>query len=532
MSRSTRSGSTNIVRSRMSAALCVVIASLTINVAPQFALSAQASSVGTPVGTELQVLSDVVIGVNGLNVRSSAGLSGKIIGKLALGSRVTPSGKSADGKWWQIDFDGQAAFIFAAYTRSVGSPTTPTPTGAISVRVTSSTLNIRSGPGTSYAIVGRFKLGDIVQSNGRRGAWLLISYNGKAAYIYAPFTTRSTGSPVTQPPPVSVAPAPSSGGQSFPPPSTTGWNFELGGHFLTFDNLSTMHDVGMTWAKTQVVFDQWAPDIKGQINTAHANGFKLLVGAVGNRALAADSNYQKQFAQQLASLASQGADAIEVWNEPNLDREYGGSGTGKVSPESYTNLLRTSYSYIKGARRSTLVIAAATAPTGYFGGGCSNVGCDDEPFLTRMARAGAANYMDCVGAHHNGTMVGPDTTSGAPVGSSDHHQWYFQGTLAVVSGAFGGRVPICWTELGYVTGEGIGSLPAGFGWGSNITLANQAAWLGRAAVLSRNSGRVRFMVVWNVNARQFDSDPQAGFSIVRPDGSCPSCASLKSAMGR
>ena len=118
------------------------------------------------------------------------------------------------------------------------------------------------------------------------------------------------------------------------------------------------------------------------------------------------------------------------------------------------------------------------------------------------------------------------------MGSADHHQWYFWGTLDTVYNSFGGKVPVCWTELGYVTGEGIGALPSGFSWGSSITLDNQAQWLARAAQLSRDSGKVRLMIIWNVDFRQWDSDPQAGFSIFRPNGECRACASIKAAMGR
>jgi hypothetical protein len=72
-----------------------------------------------------------------------------------------------------------------------------------------------------------------------------------------------------------------------------------------------------------------------------------------------------------------------------------------------------------------------------------------------------------------------------------------------------------------------------FQWASNITLANQAQWLARAAQLSRDSGKVRMMIIWNMDRRQYDAeDPQAGYSIFRPDGSCPACATLRAVMGR
>lgn len=325
---------------------------------------------------------------------------------------------------------------------------------------------------------------------------------------------------VAQPAPTKAPPPP-------PPPAGNFSGFGLGGHIKTTNYLGQMAGIGMTWVKYQVVMPGGAPDLAWLINVVHGSGLKLLVGAVGDRGRASDTNYHREFAAALATVAQQGADAIEVWNEPNLDREY---GYGKVDGANYTNMLREAYTAIKAVSPGTMVIGGANAPTGYFGGGCSGNGCDDSYFLARMNEAGAASYMDCMGAHHNGSMVGPDQTNGAPTG--EHYSWYFWGTLNMTYNSFGGKVPVCFTELGYVTGEGIGALPGGFSWGSNTTLANQAQWLARAAQLGAQSGKVRVMIIWNIDFRQWDEDPQAGFSIFRPDGSCPACDTIRAAMGR
>jgi uncharacterized protein YgiM (DUF1202 family)/beta-N-acetylglucosaminidase len=61
-----------------------------------------------------------------------------------------------------------------------------------SVKVTTSTLNVRSGPSTSYAIVGKLTLGQNVQVLGSvtNGGlkWYKITYNSKAAYICSTYT--------------------------------------------------------------------------------------------------------------------------------------------------------------------------------------------------------------------------------------------------------------------------------------------------------------------------------------------------------
>ncbi len=37
------------------------------------------------------------------------------------------------------------------------------------------------------------------------------------------------------------------------------------------------------------------------------------------------------------------------------------------------------------------------------------------------------------------------------------------------------------------------------------------------------------MIVWNVDFTGYGSDPQAGYAMIRPDGSCPACEALAAA---
>ena len=63
------------------------------------------------------------------------------------------------------------------------------------------------------------------------------------------------------------------------------------------------------------------------------------------------------------------------------------------------------------------------------------------------------------------------------------------------------------------------------------TVSQQAAWLAQAAALASQSGRVRMMIVWNVDFTNYGADPQAGYAIVRPNGQCPACNTMRAAMG-
>ena len=281
----------------------------------------------------------------------------------------------------------------------------------------------------------------------------------------------------------------------------------------------------MNWLKIQ----SHGGDESGAINMAHSNGFKVLLSVIGDQGSVMNPAYQDEYARDVAKMAAAGADAIEIWNEPNIDREW---PNGQVNGANYTQLLAKAYNAIKGANAGTMVISAAPAPTGFFAGGCQAGGCNDDVFLRQMAAAGAANYMDCIGAHHNAGTTSPSVSSGRPEGN--HYSWYFLPTLNLYYGAFGGARKVCFTELGYLTPEGYPSLQSvapAFAWAANTTVAQQAAWLAQAASISANSGKVRMMIVFNVDFTYYSSDPQAGYAIIRPGGSCPACDALGAVVG-
>jgi uncharacterized protein YraI len=490
------------------------------------ALAAPAAAVRAQ-GVELTVTGETA------NIRSGPSTADAIIGVAKQGAKFVADAKTADGAWFRITFEGKQGYVFAQLVSTGGAAApaaAPAPAAAAAapaaasgsnVKVTSATLNVRAKPSTSAAILGQLTQSESVAADAKTadGKWLRITYKGQQAFVWAAYTTFSGTAA-----PAAAAAAPAAG-------AAKAGAFEVGAHVNGAERLDMMTDTGFKWIKYQVVVDGGAPDLAGLLGQYKAAGLKVLIGAVGNRGRADDVNYHKEFAGILANIAAQGADAIEVWNEPNLDREYGGSGNGKVNPENYANMLREAYGAIKAANPNTLVIAGAPAPTGYFGGNCTQAGCNDDQFLQRMAATGAAAWMDCQGAHYNGSPNPPDLRSGGPTG--DHYSWYFWGTFDMTYNALGGKVPVCFTEMGYVTKDGIaGSLPGGFSWGNNITLANQAEWSARLVTLLKQSGRARIAIFWNWNFRQFNDDPQAGYSLLRPDGSCPSCGAIKAAIAQ
>lgn len=338
----------------------------------------------------------------------------------------------------------------------------------------------------------------------------------------------------TEAAPVATA-APAADG-SLPTPIPGGaaiGGFELGGHVLELNSntVSLMNRAGMRWVKKQLRYHQGdgPGSAAGAINSAKASGFKILLGIVGEPAqLAAGGDaYIAAFSDYLAGVAAQGADAIEVWNEPNIDREW---PSGQVNGANYTRLLASAYNAIKARNPNTIVISGAPAPTGFFGAaGCSNAGCNDDVFMQQMAAAGAAQYMDCVGLHYNEGIVAPSVNSGDPRG--EYPTYYFSSMLARGYNPFGGK-PVCFTELGYLSGEGFTtSLPGNFGWAANTTVQQHATWLAEAATRAAQSGRVRLMIIWNVDFPFYTpTDPMGGYAMSRPGGDCPACDTLGAVM--
>ena len=54
-------------------------------------------------------------------------------------------------------------------------------------RYATTSVNVRSGPGTKYSIVGGLNRGDIVKRTGESGKWIRVAYNGIEGYVYGEY---------------------------------------------------------------------------------------------------------------------------------------------------------------------------------------------------------------------------------------------------------------------------------------------------------------------------------------------------------
>jgi len=431
-------------------------------------------------------------------------------------------------------YAGDTLEIPVGPTTTPGPTTEPPPPGPTAT-VPSGLISYVVQPGDTLAsIASRFHttVSAIMQVNPQITNPNLI-YAGQVIWIPAgtggyptPTPTQPTNPPPTGPAPTEtpITPAPT----SVPPPSS---GFELGGQTLVLAYPDNMRQAGMNWVKFQYKWTAGdsADMLTDVINAGHDQGFKVLISVAGAESYPAPGSIDfASFTEFLRGLAALGPEAIEVWNEQNIDFEW---PAGEISPVSYTNnMLAPAYQAIKSVNPNVMVISGALAPTGFDNG--YNAWADDR-YLQGMYQAGAVNYMDCIGAHHNAGATSPTQTVGHPADTNGHYSWYFLPTLNLYHNTFAGQRPVCFTELGYLSGEGFPGVPPNFSWAAGTSLAEHAQWLAEAAELSNSSGKVRLMTVFNVDftAYDMDGDPQAGYAIRRPDGSCPACDSLGTVMG-
>lgn len=96
--------------------------------------------------------------------------------------------------------------------------------------------------------------------------------------------------------------------------------------------------------------------------------------------------------------------AYEIWNEPNLAREWGGK---PPDPDAYVRLLRIAYRRIKEADPDAMVISAGLTPTETY----SPEAMPDDVYLEKMyiAMGGRSDgYFDVLGAHAAGYKAPPE----------------------------------------------------------------------------------------------------------------------------
>ncbi|MFQ5399023.1 MAG: hypothetical protein ACE5E7_05415 [Anaerolineae bacterium] len=343
------------------------------------------------------------------------------------------------------------------------------------------------------------------------------------------------------------------------PPDRFGYGIQAHGNATVGDPAITMevirNQLGLDWVKIQVQWwlvqpdpgaDQWF-FYDSVIEQAHAKGLHTLVSVVGapewTRAaggLNGPPDDYTQFASFLVNLLDRypgQIDAIEVWNEQNLDREW--ATPSGLNAAAYVDLLQRAYEAIKATTPDVIVISGALSPTGGWTEADGRVtAIDDFVFLDQMLAAGLLNYADCIGVHHNGYNIGPDVafdqagaTAEAATASfrgpfdNPHHSWSFKTTLDTYADKVQALDPakkLCVTEFGWASSEGYNESPVGFGFALDNTVQEQAEFIVQAYQQMRASGNVWLAFLFNFdfgNKGNGPTDDPIPYSIIDTNGS-------------
>ena len=93
--------------------------------------------------------------------------------------------------------------------------------------------------------------------------------------------------------------------------------------------------------------------------------------------------------------------AYEIWNEPNLSREWGDRAPNAAE---YVALLKAAYQAIKKADPEAIVMTAGLSPTT----APPPLAVPDVEYLKQMYAAGAKHYFDVLGVHGAGFKAPPE----------------------------------------------------------------------------------------------------------------------------
>ncbi len=378
-------------------------------------------------------------------------------------------------------------------------------------------------------------------------------------------TLPPAAAPATLPPPVISSDQPAVGDDVQAPPamdepitpwpaSDFGYGVQIHGNATVGDPSFTAdvvkNQLGLDWIKVQV---QWwlvhpEPGVAqwffydSVVEQAKAFDLKLMVSIVGAPAWTRadgtengppdDYNLYADFLRELLNRYPGQINAVEVWNEQNLDREW--TTTNGISPEDYVNFLSIAHQAIKSYDPNIIVISGALSPTAL--GNWVNF-ADDFEYLDRALAAGMLSYADCVGAHHNGYNIGPDvaaedapnTAKAATAlfrGPFDdpRHLWSFKTTIDTYAAkvkAVDPAMKLCVTEFGWASTEGYSEHPEGFGFALDNTLQEQADYIVAAYQQMHDSGNVWLAFLFNFdfgNKGRGPTDDPVPYSIVDTQG--------------
>jgi hypothetical protein len=305
------------------------------------------------------------------------------------------------------------------------------------------------------------------------------------------------------------------------------------------------------WAKVQIDWDLLEPnrgeigvDFRRQelyIESLKQRGMKVLVSVAKAPAWSRSNQVESgppddpqalvDFLNVMLNEFGNAIDAVEIWNEPNLLREWQGR---PLNGGEYMRYFRPAYEAINAysQRMATdpqeprsapiVVVTAGLAPTG-----TSDFSVDDRVYLRQMYDAGLANFPDVmIGAHPFSWGNPPDARCCDAVegqGWDDNPHFFFSHTIEEYRNLmvqYGHASQIWITEFGWATWDEFPGDPPEV-WMTYNNKWQQAAYTLRAFEIGQATDYIGPMFLWNMNFAWLPTlienrDERAAYSLLTP----------------
>jgi polysaccharide biosynthesis protein PslG len=314
--------------------------------------------------------------------------------------------------------------------------------------------------------------------------------------------------------------------------------FLLGKPDTTARDLGIVSGAGIGWIKLTVPWRSIEPSCKGcyawedldrVVSAATASGVKIMARVDHSpdwaRAVPAEngppdniSDYTDIVTRLVARYGTGSPigriDAVEIWNEPNLDREWGGKPISRQTAREYLDLLKDAYQGAKEADPNVTVVTAGLSPTG------TNTGAamPDDVYLDWLFRDGLAGHYDVLGAHGAGYGNAPEVAP-IPNGPYTHPSFFFRRVeqLRAIQEAYGDAGKQIWLlEFGWTTDQ----VNPDYSWYA-VSPETQADYLVRAYQFAKSSWApwIGVMFAWTMaDSAWTPANEQYWWSITEPDG--------------
>ncbi|MBC8632182.1 SH3 domain-containing protein [[Eubacterium] tenue] len=148
--------------------------------------------ISTNISNTNQSTNKKIVNADTLNMRSGASTSYRVIAKLSKGNIVELI--SENNGWSKVKYDGRLGYVSSEFLSNIDGdipdkkPEKPSETLPDTIItkikvVTATSLNVRSGPSTSNALIGSLRNNEKVEVISESNGWSKIKYGGRVGYV-------------------------------------------------------------------------------------------------------------------------------------------------------------------------------------------------------------------------------------------------------------------------------------------------------------------------------------------------------------